>query len=188
MKIPLIIKDARCKALHFSAGWTYCQIAEHQNLAVGTVYNICNAPATTKKRKGRPLSIDTSTHQRLVSIATMSAAHRQMPLAKIAALCGVQACDCTLVKAFRQEGYARRVTWKKPLLDAWRKGLQLEFAQTHRHWTVEDWHRVVWTDESYIWLSGTCWRTRVTQRLGQEYEELLLRYHISKKKHDHNIG
>ncbi|RPA88534.1 hypothetical protein L873DRAFT_1631255, partial [Choiromyces venosus 120613-1] len=47
----------------------------------------------------------------------------------------------------------------------------LEFAQAYQHWTLEDWCQVIWTDECYIWLSGTCGRTWVTRHPGEEYED-----------------
>src|SRR5437588_7623788 len=109
----------RCyvQALYFSARWTYRQIAADQNLSLGTVSNICNAPATPKKRKGRPFSIDAATRRQLVFTATSSAAHRRMPVTQVAAICGVNACERTLLKAFAKEGYHRRVARKKPYLD-----------------------------------------------------------------------
>ena len=158
-------------ALRFRAGWTYQQIAEDQNLGLSTVHDICKAPATPKKRKGRPFSIDSPTRRRLVATATMSSAHRRMPLMEIAELCGVQASEKTIRKAFSLEGYSRRVARKKPFLEERYKQERLAFALRHRHWTREDWRRVIWTDECYIWLSGSQGRTWVTRRPGEEYEE-----------------
>jgi len=147
----------RCavQALRFSAGWTYQRIADDQNLGVSTVWDICHAPATPKKRKGRPFSIDSPTRRTLVATATRDSTHRQMPFTHIADICGVQACERTLQKAFALEGYHRRKARKKPFLKAEQKEKRLRFALTHRHWTPEDWRRVIWTDECYVWLSGT---------------------------------
>lgn len=102
----------RCavRTLRFSANWTYRQIAEEQKLSVSTVFNICNAPSTPQKAKGRFFSLDTPTRRRLVATATMSAATRRMPLSEVGAACGVQACEKTLRKGFRIEGYSRMVT------------------------------------------------------------------------------
>jgi len=146
----------RCavRTLHFSANWTYRQIAEEQKLSLRTVFDICQAASTPKKPKGRPFSLDTPMRRRLVATATMSAAYRRMPLHEVAAACGVQACEKTLRKAFRMEGYSRRVARKKPFLDVRKRGLRLDFAQAHQHWTKDDWRRVIWTDECYVWLSG----------------------------------
>jgi len=102
----------RCavQTLRFMAGWTYRQIAENQQLNLGTVYNICQGPSTPTKPKGRPFSLSTPTRRLLVATTTMNAAHRRMTLPDIASECGVQACERTLRKAFKMEGYSRRVT------------------------------------------------------------------------------
>ena len=131
-------KCCAVQALRFSAGWSYPCIAEDQNLAVMTVWDICHAPATPKKRKSRPFSIDTPTRQRLVATAAQNSLHRQMPLPDIAEICGVRASERTLQKAFAREGYHRRKARKKPFLSAETKEKRLRFALSHRHWTRED--------------------------------------------------
>ncbi|RPA99573.1 hypothetical protein L873DRAFT_1683177, partial [Choiromyces venosus 120613-1] len=87
---------------------------------------------------GRPLSIDTPTMKQLVATAMMSSAHRQMPLTEVAAACGITACEKTLLKAFRSEGYSHRVACKKPLLGEMQKASRLIFALAHQHWIVGD--------------------------------------------------
>jgi len=173
----------RCavKTLRFSVGWTYRQIADEQNLSVSTVFDICQAPTTLKKPKGQPFSLDTPTLHRLVATATMSAAHRRMPLLEVAAACGVQACQRTLRGAFQIEGYSRRVARKKPFLDERKKGLRLAFAMASREWTREDWRRVIWTNESYVWLSGHSSQVWVTRRPGEEYDDDCLLLKLSKQ-------
>jgi len=135
----------RCQvqALRNSAGWTYAHIAEDQNLPLSTVWDICQAPATPTKRKGRPFSIDSPTRGCLVATATHDAVHRQMPFVEIAALCGVEANERTLSKAFALEGYKRRKARKKVFLTEETKRKRLWFALARRHWTREDWRRVV---------------------------------------------
>ena len=39
---------------------------------------------------------------------------------------------------------------KKPLLTAVHRKKRLAFAQKYREWTVEDWKRVIWSDETKI--------------------------------------
>lgn len=174
-------KRCAVQALRFSAGWSYPRIAQDQNLAVSTVWDICHAPATPKKRKGRPFSIDTPTRQRLVATATQNSLHRQMPLPDIAEICGVRASERTLRKAFAREGYHRRKARKKPFLNAETKEKRLHYALSHRHWTSEDWRRVIWTDESYVWLSGPRGTIWVTRRPGEEYEESCIAPKFPKK-------
>jgi len=69
------------------------------------------------------------------------------------------------------EGYSRRVARKKPFLDERKRGLRLAFAQAHQGWSKDDWRRVIWTDECYVWLSGHTSRVWVTRRPGEEYND-----------------
>ena len=44
---------------------------------------------------------------------------------------------------------------KSPLLSQCHKCEWMDFALSHRHWTIEDWKRVVWSDETKInWLGS----------------------------------
>jgi len=115
------------------AGWKYQKIADNQRLSVSTVFDICQGPFTPKKPKGRQFSLNTPTRHCLVATRTMSAAYRRMPLVEVAAACGMQASQRTLQKAFKIEGYSRRVALKKPFLDERKKGLRLSFAMAHRN-------------------------------------------------------
>lgn len=157
----------RCyvQALRFSAGWTYDRIAKDQNLPLSTVAKICKGPATPqrKNRCGRKIKIDTPTRRLLVFTATKDAEHRQKPYEEIAKIVGVEASNKTLREAFAKEGYHRRSARKKPFLNYEKKSKRLNFALAHRHWTVADWRRVIWTDESYIWLGGKRGKVYITR-------------------------
>src|SRR5215469_147372 len=54
---------------------------------------------------------------------------------------------------------------KKPLLASRHIKARLEFARKYKDWTVDDWKRVVWSDETKINRFGSdgrkwCWRER----------------------------
>ena len=68
----------RCmvQALRFEAGWTYERITENQGLGMIIVHDICHGPATPKKRKGRPVSIDPAARRLLIATATRDAEYR----------------------------------------------------------------------------------------------------------------
>ncbi|KAG1167300.1 hypothetical protein G6F71_009557 [Rhizopus microsporus] len=38
----------------------------------------------------------------------------------------------------------------KPLLTAKHRKARLQFAKRYQHWTIEDWRRVIWSDETKI--------------------------------------
>ena len=39
---------------------------------------------------------------------------------------------------------------EKALLTAGYKKARLHFAETHKYWTLNDWKRVIWTDEANV--------------------------------------
>lgn len=55
----------------------------------------------------------------------------------------------------RQGGLKARVKRKKPLLTERHAKARLQFAQKYGSWTVEDWKRVVWSDETKICRFGS---------------------------------
>ena len=57
-----------------------------------------------------------------------------------------QTVMCTLVRA----GLHSQQKVKKPHISAKNVKAHLEFARIHQHWTVEDWGRVVFSNESKI--------------------------------------
>ena len=54
----------------------------------------------------------------------------------------------TIRRRLRSYGLFARRRWKKPLLSKQNKKARLQWAQAHKDWTVEDWAKVLWTDES----------------------------------------
>ncbi|GFV14227.1 HTH_Tnp_Tc3_2 domain-containing protein [Trichonephila clavipes] len=45
-------------------------------------------------------------------------------------------------------GFWRQRPTRAPLLTARHKALRFAWARQHRHWTLEDWKHVAWSDES----------------------------------------
>ena len=163
----------RCmvQALRFEAGWTYERIAQNQGLGTTTVHDICHAPATPRKQKGQPFSIDPEARRLLVATATRDAEHRRMRYVDIADICGIPGSEKTPRRAFAMEGYHRRKARKKPSLTDVQKAKRLRFALDHPGWSCEDWQQVIWTDECYVWLSGFRGNIWITRCCGEEYEE-----------------
>lgn len=175
----------RCyvQALRNNAGWTFQRIARDQGLALSTVYGICSGPATPQRvgKCGRKVKIDTPTRRRLVFAATSTAENRRKPYSEVANEMGIEASDKTLRTAFAKEGYHRRIARKKPFLDQIKRDKRLRFALQHRHWTREDWRKVIWTDECYIWLGGSCRKIYVTRAVEEEWHDDCIAPKFAKK-------
>ena len=56
---------------------------------------------------------------------------------------------------------------KRPLLSAKHRKAHLNYAHAHKDWTVEDWKRVVWSDETKINCLGSDGHKWVWKRLGE---------------------
>ena len=75
---------------------------------------------------------------------------------------GVKMCDNTLRNVLREQGLSSFTKVKKHALS--RKNIKdkFRFAQMHKDWTVSDWERVVFSDETKIYRFNSdgrswCW-------------------------------
>jgi len=74
-------------------------------------------------------------------------------------------------KILAENGLYRRKARKVVFLTKAQKMKRKQWAISHRGWKPEDWERVIWSDESYIYIGdnkGTVW---VTQSADEEYAE-----------------
>lgn len=67
-----------------------------------------------------------------------------------------------------------RVACKKPLLRKYNLRKRLRFAKQHVHWTVKQWVKVLFTDESKFEVFGNHRRIIVRRRPGERYESRCL--------------
>lgn len=56
----------------------------------------------------------------------------------------------TVRRALREHGLVAIEKPKKPLLTKRHQRMRMQWAKTHQHWTIDDWKRVVWSDETKI--------------------------------------
>ena len=74
----------------------------------------------------------------------------------------VQVSKATVRRALRFNHHKARKIVKKPLLTKRHRDARLQFALAHKDWTLDDWKRVVWSDETKINRFGSdgkqhCW-------------------------------
>jgi len=71
----------------------------------------------------------------------------------------------------KREGLKSAVKRKRPFLSNAHKRACLEFALEHQHWTLDDWARVIWSDETKINRLGSDGRLWVWKRPGSALTE-----------------
>lgn len=73
----------------------------------------------------------------------------------------------TVTRRVRDSGLRARRPMVGPLLTREHRRARLRFAQEHRDWTVDDWKRVLFTDETRVALNSPDGRRRVWRRPGE---------------------
>jgi transposase len=73
----------------------------------------------------------------------------------------------TIQNRLNKAGYLGRVARKKPLLSEKNRKLRLQWALEHQHWTIEDWKKVGFSDESNFTLYRTTGKVYVWRKVGE---------------------
>lgn len=73
----------------------------------------------------------------------------------------------TVRNLLKDDGFQAVVKKKKPFLSKQHREARLKFAQKYRNGTVEDWKRVIWSDETKINRSGSDGRHYVWKKKGE---------------------
>ena len=68
-----------------------------------------------------------------------------------------------------------RVARKKPLISEVNAQARLKYALSKRHWTVDQWLKVMWSDESRFSLFPKCGKVYVRRRPGEEFQRQCLK-------------
>jgi hypothetical protein len=80
----------------------------------------------------------------------------------------------TVCHSLRLMGMRAVAKVKKPLLKPHHKRARMEFAEKYLHWTMEDWKRVIWSDETKINRFGSDGRQWAWKKKGERLSERLV--------------
>jgi transposase len=80
----------------------------------------------------------------------------------------------TVRRQLRKSGLRPVVKRKRPLLKPHHRRARLDFAQSHQEWTLEDWKRVIWSDETKINRLGSDGRKWVWKEVGEALSDRLV--------------
>jgi hypothetical protein len=102
---------------------------------------------------GRPKLLSARDKRRIDMYIKKSSATRQTEPDTIIKDLSLSCSYGTLVEAIHELGYCRCVARCRPLLKKLDYKRRLAFAKAHKDWTIEDWKKVIFTDEMSIKVS-----------------------------------
>jgi hypothetical protein len=122
--------------------------------------HVCDAPKT-----GRPSKQDDFKDTVLEKVRA-NRYGREMTCAYISAVLGSVISAMTVWRILRAAGMKKTKPTRKPGLTERMRKERLEFCLRYQHWTLEDWKRVIWSDETGVILNHRrggyrVWRTSV---------------------------
>ena len=98
-------------------------------------------------RSGRARKTSTTADRWLIRTALTET---RLPLKELKSICNIPFSTRTIQRRLKEENIRKWRAVKRALLDNDHAKQRLKWARKHQHWTVEQWSKVVWSDESAI--------------------------------------
>ena len=153
-----------------SNGISTCHIASKLGIGKSTVSRTLQnlLPNHQTPSTGRPSKL-CAIDQRVIltQITTCKAANAVQAAKHINTVISTPVSSETVRRILRKNSFKAVVKKKKPLLSVRHRRARLAFAQKYREWTVEDWKRVIWSDETKINRFGSDGRQWVWKEKGE---------------------
>jgi transposase len=165
------LKRQRILTLHNDSHLTISEISKLTDVSRTSVRRIINSESARtheNSRSGRPPKLNVRDVRRLVRAVTSSADGRRASYMKLAEKLEIQASETTIRRVLRKAGFRRCVACLKSLISWINRRKRLKWAREHLHWKIEDWLRVIFSDESTFQTSERA-RQFVTRRSEKRY-------------------
>ena len=104
----------------------------------------------TKQRTGRPKKLTEADKRQIVLHIRRDSKTRWLSLHQLIKDLQLNALEKTVRNALHDFGYYHKVAKRRPFLKNRDRKCRLQYAKKHKHWTVDDWRRVIFTDEMSI--------------------------------------
>jgi len=123
---------------------------------------------TTQPGKGRKRSTTPKTDRRISRMALKNWRATSQDINKVLRDTGISVSARTVRRRLVAVGLRARIPRKKPFLNVTQRQKRLQWAKEHVSWTVEQWKKVVWSDECRISIFGSDGVFYVRRRSGEE--------------------
>ena len=144
--------DRRAIIGAYSAGRTQCNLATDFNVCAKTIQRIIRKVEkfnSVERTKGSGRKrITTAAQDRAITLAVKR--DRLNSLKDICQRLFLENVSIRTISRRLHEGSDFQSYWsvKKPFICERNRLKRIQWCRTHRHWTVEDWRKVIWSDES----------------------------------------
>ena len=118
------------------------------------------------QHSGRPPKLTDADKRHLIRTARKQ---RRTPFAEIGNQLGLDVTNTTIRNVLKGAGYHRHVARKVPFLTQRHRKACMSWARLYRPLTRQQWSKVIWSDESYIYLSDDRGRIFVMRRANEEF-------------------
>jgi Transposase/DDE superfamily endonuclease len=132
---------------------------------------------------GRPRKTSISDDRYIVHTAELET---RVPLTELRQDVGLNLCEQTIRRRLREAGIRKWKAVKRALLTQRHAINRLKWAREHRHWTVDDWRKVAWSDECAVQKDSDPIQLRVFRR--QTKDEKYAPKNIQGKSRDGDVS
>ena len=167
-------KRARITTFH-ELGLTERAISSRLKVSKTAVHNAIKLYQETNQFHDRPgpgrkRKTTTSDDRWIVRMVKKSPFKTSSQVQKLLGDSGVIVSSSTVRKRLISDGLCAYTPARKPRLTSAMKAKRLAFAHKYKKWTVEDWRKVMWSDESHFEQFGTK-RCYVRRKSGCRFQE-----------------
>ncbi len=149
-------------------------LKEHHNVEISqaTVSRIIASAYDRRKhtKSGRLRKISSRTARYLARVATRGWTERRLTWTQLVKSIGLNVSRHTVRRALKILGYRRCVACGRPYISDKQAKKRVDWANKHKFWTINNWARVVWSDECSF-VTGERGRLFVTRRKFERYHE-----------------
>jgi DDE superfamily endonuclease/Transposase len=153
-----------------SSGLSICKMATKLNIPKSTIGEYLQdlLPDRKTTKTGRPPKLSpTDQHAIINQIHTGKAENAAQLTRHINSIISNPVSSQTVRRTLKDASFKAYTKKKKPFLSAAHRRKRLAFAQKYREWTVEDWKRVIWSDETKINRIGSDGKQWIWKQKGQ---------------------
>ena len=164
---PLSPEQRHQILLMLNDGKSVRSIAKECKCSIGAVSSLraTISPSLPPSRMGRPSKLTPQDRRRITRLVTSTKADNAVQVQRLS---GLQVTVQTIRNALKAEGMMAGGKKKKPLLQRRHYKARMDFCHRYKHYTEDDWKRLLFTDETKINRFGSdgkvwVWRKRGSQ-------------------------